>query len=124
VTEESIQDESYGSGMAFFTGLVAGAMIGVGLGMLFAPRRGSELRQQVADSATKVSQGVSKTVDDLSEQGRAAYDRVRDVANRAGTVVERMTGEAVKAADAVANSDTAKAAVAAARSMYAGADRA
>jgi gas vesicle protein len=123
MTQESFQDESYGSGMAFFTGLVAGAIIGVGLGMLFAPRRGSELRKQVTDSATKVSQGVSKTVDDLSEQGRVAYDHVRDVANRAGTVVERMTGEAVKAADAVANSETAKAAVAAARSMYAGADR-
>jgi len=131
MSEQSFQDESYDSGMAFFTGFIAGAIVGAGMGILFAPRRGSELRQQVADSATKVSQNVTKTVDDLSEQGRAAYDRVRDVANRAGTAVERMTGEAVKAADAVVNSETAKAAsetakaaVAAARSMYAGADRA
>jgi gas vesicle protein len=121
MTEDFDREETYGSAMAFFTGLVAGAMIGAGLGMLYAPRRGSELRRQMADSATKVSQGVSKTVDEWTEQGRAVYDRVRDVANRAGNIVERMTGEAVKAADSAAN--TANAAAAAARSMYAGTDR-
>jgi gas vesicle protein len=121
MTQDSFENDTYGSGMAFFTGLVAGAMIGAGLGMLFAPRRGSELRQQMSDSATKVSQGVSKAVDEWTEQGRAAYDRVRDVANRAGTIVERMTGDAKKAADSIG--DSANAAANAARSMYAGGDR-
>ena len=64
--------DPWGSGAAFFTGLLAGAVIGTGLGLLFAPRRGSELREQFADSATNVSRALSKTVDDLAETGREA----------------------------------------------------
>jgi len=115
------QEDVYGPVIAFFTGVVAGVIVGAGLGMLFAPRRGEELRRQVADSATKVSQNVSKTVDDLAGKGQAAYDRVRDVASRAGQAVDRITEDAMKAVDAVTNSEPAKAAVATARSMYAAA---
>jgi len=119
--QEYQQEDEYGSVIAFFTGVVAGVIVGAGLGMLFAPRRGEELRRQVADSATKVSQNVSQTVDDLAGKGQAAYDRVRDVASRAGQAVDRITEDARKAVDAVTNSETAKTAVATARSMYANA---
>jgi len=110
--QEYQQEDEYGSVIAFFTGVVAGVIVGAGLGMLFAPRRGEELRRQVADSATKVSQNVSQTVDDLAGKGQAAYDRVRDVASRAGQAVDRITEDARKAVDAVTNSETAKTAVA------------
>ena len=39
-----------GSG-AFLMGLLAGTVLGAGLGMLFAPRAGTELRSQLSDQA-------------------------------------------------------------------------
>jgi len=84
------------SGMAFITGLFAGAVIGTGIGLLFAPRKGSELREQLSDAATNVSKTVSKAADDYVERGRKAYDRARDVASRAGDEIERVAGVAAK----------------------------
>jgi gas vesicle protein len=86
--------DPWGSGAAFFTGLFAGAVIGTGLGLLFAPRRGSELREQFAESAANVSRTVSKTVDDLAETGRDAYQRGREVYERTRTAVDR-AGETI-----------------------------
>jgi gas vesicle protein len=97
------RDESVTAGAGFVTGLIAGALVGAGLGLFFAPRRGAELRRQVADSATNVGQAVSKTVDEWSDQGRAFYDRVRDVASHAGEVVERMSNTVASTAESVAN---------------------
>jgi gas vesicle protein len=122
MTQKFIDDES-GSNMAFFTGFIAGAMIGAGFGILFAPRRGSELRQQVADSANSVSQAVSKTVDEWSEQGRMVYDRVRDVAARAGNLVERMAGDAAKDAEVSASLASKMASGSSGRPVNIGADR-
>src|SRR6202048_1721498 len=81
--------DSLGSGPAFFTGLLAGAVIGSSLGLLFAPRKGSELREQMADSAASVGKAVSKTVDELADRGREAYTRARDVVSRAGDEIDR-----------------------------------
>jgi gas vesicle protein len=95
--------DPWGSGAAFFTGLLAGAVIGTGLGLLFAPRKGSELREQFAESAANVSRTVSKTVDDLAESGRDAYQRGREVyertrtaVNRAGDTVGRLVSDTAK----------------------------
>jgi len=90
MTQEYEWEQSQSSNGAFFTGLVAGTLIGAGLGVLFAPRRGAELRGQVADSAATVGQTISKTVDTLTDQGRVAYDRARDVASRVGDVASRV----------------------------------
>ena len=87
------------SSMAFVTGLFAGAVIGAGLGLLFAPRKGSELRGQLSDAATNVSKTVSKAADDYVERGRQVYDRARDIASRAGEQVEHVAGVAAKGVD-------------------------
>jgi len=97
------RDESVTAGAGFLTGLIAGGLVGAGLGLFFAPRRGVELRKQVSDSATNVGQAVSKTVDEWSEQGRAFYDRVRDVASHAGEVVDRMATTVTGAAESASN---------------------
>jgi len=91
-------DKSQGSNAGFFTGLLAGALIGTGLGLLFAPRKGTELRGQVAESATNVGQAISKTVDGWSERGREVYDRARDVVSRAGDEIDRVAGDAARMA--------------------------
>jgi hypothetical protein len=71
-------------GGAFLMGLLAGTVLGAGLGMLFAPKAGSELRTQLQDSANKLQraasdgyQQASEKVNRVVEKGREAYDRAR-----------------------------------------------
>ena len=98
---EREHDQVDSQSTAFLTGLFAGTVIGAGIGLLFAPRRGSELRRHVADSAASASRAASKTVDELSHRGRDAYQRARAVAVRAGEGVERVANDAAKVADKV-----------------------
>lgn len=71
-------------GGSFLMGLLAGTVLGAGLGMLFAPKSGSELRSQIGESATKLrstagdtySQATEK-VSQIVDRGREAYDRAR-----------------------------------------------
>jgi gas vesicle protein len=88
------RSDSSSSGMAFVTGLMAGAVIGAGVGLLFAPRKGSEMREQVSDAASNFGKAVSKTADDVVQRGRTFYDRARDVASRtAADVQSNITGQ-------------------------------
>jgi len=104
-------DRSQGSNAAFFTGLVAGALIGSGLGLLFAPRKGTELRGQMAESAATVGGAISKTV----ERGREVYDRARDVASRASAEVDRVASDAARTVEKTLNAAADMASAAARR---------
>jgi hypothetical protein len=71
-------------GGSFLMGLLAGTVLGAGLGMLFAPKTGSELRNQVTEQAGRLrttandaySQATEK-VSQMVDRGREAYDRAR-----------------------------------------------
>lgn len=71
-------------GGSFLMGLLAGTVLGAGLGMLFAPRPGSELRNQLTEQAGRLrstagdaySQASDK-VGQIVDRGREAYDRAR-----------------------------------------------
>jgi hypothetical protein len=71
-------------GGSFLMGLLAGTVLGAGLGMLFAPRPGSELRNQLTEQAGRLrstagdaySQASGK-VNQIVDRGREAYDRAR-----------------------------------------------
>jgi len=72
-----------GSG-SFLMGLLAGTVLGAGLGMLFAPKPGSELRGQLGEQATRLrstandAYGVATDkVSQMVDRGREAYDRAR-----------------------------------------------
>lgn len=71
-------------GGSFLMGLLAGTVLGAGLGMLFAPKAGTELRSQLSDSAGRLrntAEGTygqaSEKVHQLVDRGREAYDRAR-----------------------------------------------
>lgn len=75
-------------GGSFLMGLLAGTVLGAGLGMLFAPKAGSELRSQlgtqIADQTGKLREVADQTYNQASEKvsqmvdrGREAYDRAR-----------------------------------------------
>ena len=71
-------------GGSFLMGLLAGTVLGAGLGMLFAPKAGSELRNQLTEQAGQLrttandaySQATEK-VSQMVDRGREAYDRAR-----------------------------------------------
>ena len=82
-------------GGSFLMGLLAGTVLGAGLGMLFAPKTGSELRSQLGEQAgrlrtqatdgyqqasEKVTQGYQQATEKVSQivdRGREAYERAR-----------------------------------------------
>jgi len=75
-------------GGSFLMGLLAGTVLGAGLGMLFAPKAGSELRSQLgtqlADQTGKIRevadpyyQQATEKVSQIVDKGKEAYDRAR-----------------------------------------------
>ena len=74
-------------GGSFLMGLLAGTVLGAGLGMLFAPKPGSELRTRLTEQAGKLRstaadgyQQASGKVTQIVDRGREAYDRARSTA--------------------------------------------
>ncbi len=65
----------------FFTGLglfAVGVLVGAGLGVLFAPKRGEEMREQVSEA--------------WRTKGRQAQDFARDLGVEAGTTATNPMG--------------------------------
>ena len=74
-------------GGSFLMGLLAGTVLGAGLGMLFAPKAGSELRSQLGEQAgrlrTQATDGYQQATEKVSQivdRGREAYERARTTA--------------------------------------------
>ena len=83
-------------GAGFVMGLLTGTVLGAGLGMLLAPKKGSELRGQLSEGATAVSRGASegyrKAADAATTivgKSRAVYGKGREVVGRAREAVSR-----------------------------------
>jgi len=71
-------------GGSFLMGLLAGTVLGAGLGMLFAPKAGSDLRNQLNEQAGKLKATANDTyqqatdkVSQIVDKGKDAYDRAR-----------------------------------------------
>jgi gas vesicle protein len=79
-------------GGSFLMGLLAGTVLGAGLGMLFAPKAGSELRNQLGEQAGKLKnqatdgyQQATEKVSQIVDRGREAYDRARSSVGSTGS---------------------------------------
>ncbi|MBI1874686.1 MAG: YtxH domain-containing protein [Acidobacteria bacterium] len=99
--------ESEGNGgTGFVMGLLTGTVLGAGLGMLFAPRSGSELRHQIADTAGqwKHTAGdqyrrAAEAAGTIADKGREVYDRARSAVNRGAEEARRYVSEAERGAE-------------------------
>ena len=76
--------EKEDTGGSFLMGLLAGTVLGAGLGMLFAPKAGADLRNQLTEQAGRLRNTANDTYAQASERvgqivdkGREAYDRAR-----------------------------------------------
>lgn len=109
-----------GDGGSFVMGLLTGTVLGAGLGMLFAPKAGSELRGQLSEQAgnlantasdsykkaseaasegyKKASEAASEWAGKGREVGREMFDRTKDAVNRGTEEAQRYVREATGAA--------------------------
>jgi len=92
-------DNEAGGG-SFVMGLLTGTVLGAGLGMLFAPKAGSELRNQIseqagnfANTASEQYRRASETAGEWAEKGRevskGVYDKARDAVARGTDEAQR-----------------------------------
>src|SRR6185369_14245915 len=80
-------DNEGGSGGSFVMGLLTGTVLGAGLGMLFAPKAGSELRNQLTEQAgnlaSQAQDGIRKVTEtDWAERGRDMYGKAKDAVTK------------------------------------------
>src|SRR5262245_48046952 len=101
-----------GGGGSFVMGLLTGTVLGAGLGMLFAPKSGSELRNQISEQANTIAnqasdgyrrateaasdgyRKASETASDWADRGREIVDKARDAVNRGAEEAQRYVREA------------------------------
>jgi gas vesicle protein len=90
--------ETEGSG-GFMMGLLAGTVLGAGLGMLLAPKSGADLRGQLGEQAKNISnkaseqyRRASETASQWAERGRDVMNQARDAVSRGAEEVRSYTG--------------------------------
>src|SRR5207248_7409775 len=92
---------------SFVMGLLTGTVLGAGLGMLFAPKSGSELRGQLSEQAGNIANAaqdqyrrVSDAAGDIADRGRDMYDKARDAVSRGSEEAQRYVRDATSGSSA------------------------
>jgi gas vesicle protein len=89
--EPHYEKESGGGG--FLIGLLCGTALGAAIALMFAPKTGSEIRQQLYDSTGNLRRKAYETYGQASEQvghmAAKATEQVNTVAAKAREAVER-----------------------------------
>src|SRR5688572_15998799 len=82
--EPHYENEEPGGG-GFLIGLLCGTALGAAIGLMFAPKAGSEFRQRLYESTGDIRRKAHETYDQASDQvnnmvakGRQAVDRGRE----------------------------------------------
>jgi gas vesicle protein len=101
-----------GGGGSFVMGLLTGTVLGAGLGMLFAPKAGSELRGQIGEQANnfanQAKEGYQKasesagqwaekgreTASEWAERGKDVYDKAKDAVSRGADEAQKYVRDA------------------------------
>ena len=92
---DRFENEGSGGG-SFVMGLLTGTVLGAGLGMLFAPKAGSELRNQLSEQAGNLANQASEGMRKVSENAGDWADRGRDMYGKAKDAVVKGADEAQK----------------------------
>jgi gas vesicle protein len=95
--EPHYEEDAGGGG--FLIGLLCGTALGAAIGLMFAPRAGSEIRQTLYEStgdirrrAQDVYGQASEQVNNIVSKGRQAVDRGRDAFDNARQQAAGQTG--------------------------------
>lgn len=68
---------------------VAGAAIGAALGIIFAPKSGSETRKYIKHTTLEGRDAMEANGKELMDRGKELYDRGRKIADDASELFER-----------------------------------
>jgi gas vesicle protein len=77
-------------GGSFLMGLLAGTVLGAGLGMLFAPKAGAETRRQLSEQANRLRSTANETYTQASEKINQTYNQASEKLNQAGEKVSQI----------------------------------
>ena len=102
--DKSLEYREGGGGGSFVIGLLTGTVLGAGLGMLFAPKAGSELRSQLSEQAGNVANQASKGYRRATESAGQWVEKGREVYNKANETVAKGADEAQRFVKQSANS--------------------
>jgi gas vesicle protein len=92
---DRFENENSGGG-SFVMGLLTGTVLGAGLGMLFAPKAGSELRNQLTEQAGNLANQAQDGIRKVTENANDWADRGRDMYGKAKDAVAKGADEAQK----------------------------
>ena len=76
-------------GGGFVSGLLFGAAVGAALGVMFAPRAGSDMRRQLAQSGNRLRDNAMRTYEHAREGANAAFSKARDAYDRGREAFDR-----------------------------------
>ena len=90
-----------GGGGSFVMGLLTGTVLGAGLGMLFAPKSGSELRNDLSEQAGSIANNASagyqratEAAGEWADRGREMYGKARDAVAKGADEAQKYVREA------------------------------
>jgi len=104
--------ESEGGGAGFMMGLLTGTVLGAGLGMLLAPKAGSELRGAIGEQAKNLGskaqeqyKRASESAGTWAEEGREIVDRTREAVSRGTDEVREYAGSTTSTTPSTGGTD-------------------
>jgi gas vesicle protein len=81
-----------GTGASFALGLFAGAVIGAGVALLFAPKTGNETRELLGQQYRGLADRVNEATETLKEQARERSQQITSqLSDRVSSVTERLS---------------------------------
>ena len=83
-------------GASFMLGIMTGALIGAGVALLFAPKAGTEMRQQLGEQYRGLADRVGESTQHLRESARQLRDQGRE---RVQQLTGHLSDRAATAAD-------------------------
>ena len=86
--------DNEGNGAGFMMGLLTGTVLGAGLGMLLAPKAGTELRGTIGEQARNLGNVASQQYRRASDSASGWAERGREFVDKAREAVSRGAEEA------------------------------
>ena len=82
----------------FAAGIVTGALVGAGVALLFAPRAGSELREEMGESWTSLRDAVARRYRDLADRAGVELGNFQERIEQTARAVESRANEFINSA--------------------------